>query len=378
MGEATSMHSLLLGEGGIEGSLEDELYAILGRKRRAIAEQHIAASLGNNTHDYPAYMASLGSTLAIPGTKNIVEHLSTLHNPQQHIDAFFAARDLERYSVNTIIETVQEHVRKSEGFRNKIISWIQDQSREWNREKYELLKEHYVRRVQEVLAAPRVADPKLMEDIQAFYAVATHVMATSPNLQDVHAAENWDEFMQQILATEEAKQWMREHYAALNPLQRQLKKQEIMDACAPEILGEQLTGLKTALLNREIFDVSTLSDACAVQAKVKQIAGLYTVLDEEGDVDPERSLEPPAEATLRRLINQEPGAGLDVISDHLERARQSEFIGKCIPIFTEEAIPEGIAADGSVIPETTRITGLTKEMMEWLLVSHKILVSQAE
>ena len=281
-------------------------------------------------------MAELGEALAIPGTKNVVEQLQHLDNKQHYLDLFFGGpptagqQRVEGYTVDTIIDTIQERVKKSESFRNKILDWIKDQSKDWNKAKYEALKTQYTERIQAILATPNAADPVQMEKMQAFYALATHVMATCPDLQAIHDAENWEDFVQQLFATEEAKQWMRPHYEGLNPLQRQAKKKELMDACSPEILGEQLAGMKAALLSRAAFDVSSLANACAVHAKIKQITDLYAVRDEEGDIDPERSMAPPAEATLKRLIKGE--VGLEVIRDHLDIAAIMNSFKRCLSL----------------------------------------------
>lgn len=393
MGEATSMYSNLCGEGGVDGTLEDELIEVLGRKRMDIAQQHIATFLGSNTHDYAAYMADLGGVLALPGTKNIVEHLNNLEDKQQYIDFFFGGipsdrRGIDTYSVSTIIETIQAHVRKSSAFRDKITNWIRDQSTGWNSEKYDALKEQYARRVQEVLADPIDADPEQMERIRAFHEVATLVMTTCPDLEAIHAAEgDWDNFKEQIFATQQAKDWLRAQCTGLNALQIHAKKKAMMDACSPVMIGD-LAAFKASLVNRpqpgadgvEDHDRNVLMNGikanCVIDARVKRVMDLYAVRDEDGDIDPELSMSPPAEETLWRLVKGE--VGIEVIRDHLEFVRSNEFLERFIRIFNEETIPEGVAVDGSVIPEINRVTGLSREVMEWLLVSNKILLSQAE
>lgn len=341
-------------------------------------------------------MAALGQTLAIPGTKNVVEALSPLTEKQRYIDLFFGAPSegvqrayrrrrpgevdlrVEAYTVDTIIDTIQEHVKKSSAFREKILDWIKDQSTEWNREKYDLLKNQFRTRVQAALEAPAMADPKQMEGIRAFQAVAAHVMETCSDLAAIHAAEgDWEDFVQQIFATEEAKQWLRARCVGLTPLQIHAKKKEIMDACPPALIGEHLAAFKASLINRQPFNLNGIEANCIIDAKVKSIMDLYAVRDGEGDVDPELSMQPPAEETLLRLVKRE--VGLDVISDHLELARNNEFLAKMIPIFTDEIItPEQRGEDGDVVPATTRISGLTPEIMEWLLVHNKILLPQVE
>lgn len=389
MGEATSMYSSLYGQSAIEGTLEDEIIEVLGRKRMDIAQQHIATFFSNNTHAYAGYMASLGSVLALPGTKNIVEHISPLEEKQQYIDCFFGKpterQGIETYSVSTIIQTIQAHVRKSSTFREKIVNWIRDQSTNWNSEKYDALKEQYTRRVQEALAAPTVADPNQVEAVRAFHEVATLVMATCPNLEAIHAAEgDWDNFKEQIFATQQAKDWLRPQCVGLNPLQMHVKKQAMIDACSSAIIGD-IAAFKASLINGQSPNADAQEDSplmngikahCVIDAKVKSIMGLYVKRDEEGGIDFDLSMHPPAEETLRRLVKGE--AGLEVIQDHLELARSNEFLEKFISIFNEETILERVADDGTVVPEITRVTGLSGEIMEWLLVSNEILVSQAD
>lgn len=395
MGEATSIHSNLFGGAGLDGSLEDEIIELLAKKRHHIAQQHIETFLGYDTHYYAKYMAALGQVLALPGTKNVVETYSPLTERQQYIDFFFGAPTeaflrgrgrreaharVEAYTIDTIIDTIQEHVKKSSAFRDKILDWIKDQSTGWNREKYDALKAQYRRRVQEILAAPIAADPQQMEGIRAFQAVASHVMANCADLTAIREAEgDWDNFVQQIFATEEAKQWLRPQCVGLNPLQILAKKTAIINACSPAILREHLAEFKASLLNGQPFNLAGIEANCLVDAKVKKIMDLYVVRDEDGDIDPDLSMQPPAEESLLRLVKRDR-VGLEVIDDHLERARTNEFLAKMIPIFTNETItPEQVDEDGDiVVPATTRISGLSPEMMEWLLVHHKVLLPQVE
>lgn len=77
MGDVTTLYSDMHGEITLTAeSLQDYLIEILAKRRGEIARGQIEKHLGMNTHQFALYMSKLGSILAIPGSQNVVEHLS--------------------------------------------------------------------------------------------------------------------------------------------------------------------------------------------------------------------------------------------------------------------------------------------------------------
>lgn len=359
MGEATSVHSALYREGQVDGTLEDELIEVLARNRKEVAQQQIQQHLGNDTHAYASYMFYLGKLLAIPGTKNIVEHLRSLPNKQELIDCFFKA-----YTPDTMIETIQQHVRKSAAFREKIVNWLKNQATNWNQEKYNALHIHYAQHIQRILNAAEEIDAKQIDHINLFRTVATHVMATCSDPQAILTAsgDDWEDFMREIFATPEAKQWMNNiYFNHLDPADPSTKIrkaqaiQAIQNACSKEVLGTHLSLFRDSIQKNISFDFGLLKDNLALHQKVHAMTAVFSGGDE--------GMQPPAEETLKRIISG--AVSLEaVLKDHLERARSDEFLQKLAPPFKYD--------------DNGQTQGMSKKMMEWLLVSHHILISQAQ
>lgn len=379
MGEAMSIHSHLYGEsGGGGGTLEDEILETLAKKRGEIAEKHIAKhNPRGDTHFYAAYKGQLGPILALPGTKNIVEHLTTV-NQQGYIDLFFGAPDkgapVETYTVNTIIKTLQDKLCKSQAFREKVIDWVKDQLNDWNQAKYAELKLQLLPRIQTILAEPTVADPQTMDNLRAFHHIATQVMGNPPpNLKKDLEEQDWEGFIQEILATDLAQELMR---------QCSKKRGDLQNAC--QTLGaEDASALRNAIVNTQVaFSFNELETHLAVHTKVRHIMSVFAVYDADGYLDVDQSMQPPSEETIKRMI-QGDSAQLEVLlHDHLERARRDAFFAR----FTEQHgadaefdVPEQKRANESNLPPEKRAPEwmVSKELIEWLLVSHNVLMTQA-
>ena len=90
MGDSMGAYYRLHGDGiSAQDTLMDNLIETLALKRKEIAARRIAIDLGQDTHDFSNWMASLGKLLGIPGTQNIVEHLAHPLNIELHLGKFF-------------------------------------------------------------------------------------------------------------------------------------------------------------------------------------------------------------------------------------------------------------------------------------------------
>lgn len=133
MSETMDAHGRLMEDNAdSQETLEGAFVELLASKRKEIALKKIA-EMGNDAHAFSKYMQNMGEVVAIPGTKNIIEHLSTDLDLDLHLKEFF-----EEYTVDFIIEKIQEKIqgKKSQKFKELIIDWIKDQVKDWKKEEY--------------------------------------------------------------------------------------------------------------------------------------------------------------------------------------------------------------------------------------------------
>lgn len=107
-------------------NLQEYLQSLCADKRKEIALKHIG-NIGTDAHTYTHYMQALGKILALPNSQNVVEHLTSLENPLQHIEDFF-----KEYTDQEIIRAVQAEIKESPTLRERILDWIKDQHEQWN------------------------------------------------------------------------------------------------------------------------------------------------------------------------------------------------------------------------------------------------------
>lgn len=345
MGEAMTVYYNLYGDSEIRGTLEDEILEVLARKRKEIAEKIIARELGTDSHRYTAGMEYLGNMLALPGTKNIVEHLTTLSNKQELLDMFFGAPSAkqapemtaESYTVDTIIKTLQNRARKSQAFREKIFDWVKNQVGEWNKEAYETLKTSCIEPIKAIYDMHVEADPEKAQLICDFYAFASHNYGKYPAIA---AAADWKDFVDAVLRTQQAQR-------AYTPDQRVA----IQDVCMTlQEHGAVVTAFRNAIATqvpKTQFDFSPILQSLAMEPKISHIMGVFT----------QKSITPPLKETIIRMIQQGNDALEGFLQGHLERVRAEDFASRVAPINSDRELP--------------------KEVMEWLVVSHQVLITQA-
>ena len=129
MGEAMSVYARSQGMSDLSGeTLEGTLIECLAKERKSIAERHVQAYVGDNTHDYTKYMQSMGKILGLPGTQGIIEHLDQDLNRDGMLVHFF-----EEYTPAFIESTIQNKVKTSGELREKICDWLKDQARDWKK-----------------------------------------------------------------------------------------------------------------------------------------------------------------------------------------------------------------------------------------------------
>lgn len=137
---------------GDEGTLEDHLIEILAKKRKTIARSHIDLHFRSeedqeeSAHWFGRYMEAMGKLLAIPGTGNVDEHLAPEIDRNKFLKLFF-----EDYTVDAIIEAVQEEVKSKDSFRQKIYAWCGDQRKNWKKDEYSAMVPQRIEAIQRVL-----------------------------------------------------------------------------------------------------------------------------------------------------------------------------------------------------------------------------------
>jgi hypothetical protein len=133
MGDAMSCYQSFgkTNQNQIEGTLESDLFELLANKRKEIAEEK-AARLGNDAHTYSEYMAKMGEILALPGTRDVIEHLRSSLDHNELLRDFSSS-----YTVDVIIDTVQKHFKTCKPFQQKVYDWLQIHAEEWNKEQFQ-------------------------------------------------------------------------------------------------------------------------------------------------------------------------------------------------------------------------------------------------
>lgn len=326
MGDAMGTYYRLYEEGiGSSETLEDNLIETLAYGRKKIADSE-AASFGTDTHKYTNYMASLGRLLAIPGTENVVEHLSTPLDTNIYLNRFF-----KKYTVEFILAQIQAKAKKSAIFREQIIDWIKSHAREWNKEAYPVSQAH-IQKITEVISMT-IDSSEQVSRIQAFVAFAqSHLPNALENLSKTtdDKRDDWTKLIEEMIYGQGEKKWNRAEKAALYPL---LSNQ----------LGVALIQqLKTAIVDEAPLDTAALTAKLSELEKVKKI----------------QAIAPLESDTIVRILEGK----LDIkvaLEGYQDQLRESDFFR----LFNVDQMHE---------------TGIPLPLLEWLVVSHRILLPQFE
>ncbi len=332
MGEAMEVYQMFRGDTAIQGeTLQDHLVEVLARKRLAIAKEEIQTKLGPSTHNYANYMANLGQVLALPGTKNIIEHLSTSFDRSRFLASFF-----EKYTVDCIIETVQEEVKHSQRFREKITDWIMDQIGEWDLVGRQQALQASLSKVQSIILE-EAGDSGLANDLQLLIDLSAHLRDNRIELPSYEAG--WDDFVQELLCEDEAEAWVRKKgvYSEI--------KNRILFSCSQANLGENLFQLmKSVIVEGQVY--VSWKEACSHRDKILRISNVLRMRD--------------SSVIERNLSNLDP-----VISNQIDQDWRMNFLEEF------KLLDDYDPRNSPILVE-----GLSKELMEWLLVSQGVLLAQ--
>ncbi|MGA8164144.1 MAG: hypothetical protein WB791_03845 [Waddliaceae bacterium] len=330
-------------------TLKDALFDLLAQERLDLANKQIAIHPVADPHRYSNYMQHLGGLLGIPGSKNISENYSVFFDQESHLHNFFRgylSRDgsikIPGYTVNHIIDCVQDKIKNSQSLREKLFDWLQDQVlldqvNNWEKDKYSVREDQAADEIEVILEEPL----QERENDLVYLQLAIDAADELPSIED-----GWETFLDELFAKEEVKkqiaaqpQFAREKFG--NDLQRLVA------------IRKKITNVKELAKNDSL--------AKTLQQQIEELAAL--ALDElkeiMNDLEKVKKIQqrlPLQNDTALRIVHGE----LDVreaACNTLNRNRAQEFL--------EALSLEEIESDG-----------ISSELMEWLLVSQGILLPQ--
>ena len=366
MGEAMDAYYNIYNAEGISNDkdLQGTLIEILAKKREEIAKEE-AQKLGSDTHEFTKYMGNMGRLLGIPGTKNIIEHLSSGIDTYQLLNDFF-----QRYTVDTIINTIQEKVKVSKTFREKITDWIKDQTKDWNHEKYKDI--NGIARSIENIRNNSLTETPLSLHFQIFQEILIHLKnekTVLPRLQ-----EDWDDFLTELFALDEAKEELKNRFPRENDEQqpaytlrfRQLVN-SIKASCSKAALGSELLQQLQERIASGDFRPVPFEQYLPRFIEKQKIQEMKKVLPMAKD------------DSLLRLLNDKKTNLIEFIQNHQKWMCQGDFLD----FLDLENIIEKITSSSK--EDLTGTKNLTDDehrtyqrLIEWILVSQKILRPQIE
>lgn len=368
LGEAMVVYKNAQGDGLLhKGSLQDCIIELLARKRYEIATAQIQGYLGINTHSYNKYMANLGKILALPGTENIIEYLDNDLNREKYLKYFF-----EAYTIDVIIDTIQEEFKKSQLFREKITDWIKDQVADWQKNQYQAEAKQMTSDVLQAMSEP--FDVKCPE--WPLFSEFIQMLQYSDNISLPKVGDNWGEFLDNLFNLEGVKQWRDNKFPDSQVLQQLRNKGENIDA-----LDSNKQKFKAMVFRKA--KIEELKALCLmplpsslelahlkVQDKKDLLMELSNRFQKRLVIEKVRKVIDLEVDTLARIIvkpNDERKKSVEeAILSRKDLDRRNEFLAQ----IAEKHIIE------KEVKEQKKEFKMTPEMIEWLTVSQGIFNTQ--
>lgn len=196
MAEAMEGYFHICGEGELTGTLEQIIFQILAEKRLKIAKAQIERHYGTDAHVFSKYMQNMGKLLAIPGTENIIEHLSQSFDVELAMTRFF-----KEYDEACIIETIQEKLRASAIFRGQVTDWFKNNREGWAPVGSKS-SQVYIAEIQRVINE----EMRLSEELTKKLGVIDQILAIPDATQDYPSPTlPWEEFVQELFTLPDVK-----------------------------------------------------------------------------------------------------------------------------------------------------------------------------
>lgn len=339
MGEAMSVYNSFYAQTeAFDLGLKETIIELLAYKRKEIALEKIAHR-GSNTHEYGLYMSRLGKELGIPGTANIHEHLTSAFNRSLELQSFFAT-----YNATCIIDTLQEAFKTNQRLRELFYGWLKAQGSSWNLEG-----------IQTEINATTSAIKAIIDNPLEDFEIPTSPLEELRDILDAVAKAGGDlpdptlpfeKFIDELLATDEARGYFNHKYADKTLIKRRGIKQEVGDRIKKMDIADsvykKIKEEKTFLMD----DFRVYSAQFAIQAE--KMAKLNAI----ANIAPEIQQD-----SIHRVLSKQSSIEF-IVDAAIKRRRQIKFLGEL------KGINE--IAD----------KGLPEELMEWMLVHFEIFKPQ--
>ncbi len=379
MGEATELYHLFSSdESAVKGTLQDTLNQLLAQKRGEIAKRQIARNMGAGVHDFGNYMDHLGQMLAIPGTENIVEHLSKNFDTPHYLKLFF-----DEYNADFILDAIQEKVIKSNPFREQILDWIRDQAGNWDKEAYDKKVQTSLARIQEILGKNEVdVQNKSYQKLQVLKRLVAHCKEAGEML--LLSYPERDDFLNEFFASDMVRQWMKENNAS-----------GLKILFSDDKYGQPLfEAVKKACLDKADLQLESAMEQTIIFQKKSQISADFPDLQSMQDDTLVRIIkgETPVQESLKNFYDRERGRLLclavlkksarDINHTDLKTGPQTQT-GQVVAgesTFEDKAGRSSDDEDEGEDEEDYGVVfaqkGLSPLVLEWIVVSQKILQTQ--
>ena len=332
MGEATTVYFNCKGEESLQqqGTLESCLIEILADKRKQIALAQVEKLGRSETHYYSRYMENMGKLLGIPGTSNMVEHLLTRFDLPRHLDSFF-----KEYTVDCILEALNEKIKKSGDFRSLIFDWIKAQAKDWAVEKYSAEAQEKEKAIHEIVSK-EIATPSVLNDFNDFIDLIR-------TIEKLPQAANWEELLSGVFSLDQ----IQEEIPGKNKAEKARYKSNIKFLLGSESLGKECTDhLYAYIVQKGDLDLTPFFDRMIFNEKISEMRKVIpTLTREQGE----------------KLL-QNPTTISNFISDVTTQDRENDFLAEL--------------NEGPFSLNEIATSGLPPAILEWLIVSHKILHPQ--
>jgi len=366
MGEAMQAYFSAKGEEAIQGTMKEVLETILARRRKEIAETHIAVHLGQNTHDYSSYMASLGKLLGIPGTENVIEYLGGhIFDRHQMLRYFFAD-----YTPDCIRDAVQTQYVSSQNFREMVFDWLKEQIGTWKEEEYQqklaqvqqqanaCLQQGFALERSEtfrhITLFQQLWEKLLEQGVITTSQDGTRVFALGNELPDIE--NNWEDFIADVFALESARdifkrdicpQMQLPHPLRLVPVNMQKRNRLLSTLNKDHILPFIKGGIKARATTGQFTLPEELLDRIILEEKIYALNGILN----------NHNLPNIAFEVLQRAI--QTGNVPEILEQQLQMPRRNEFLAA---LFAHE----NHEAEAAHPP-------LNEHLLNWLLLTHGVL-----
>jgi len=340
MGDAMQAYFLAKGEGAeTHGTLKETIYSLLSQKRKEIADSDIATYMTPNTHNFSAYMASLGKLLGIPGTENVIEYLGGADfNRHKMLEYFFIS-----YTPKSIRDAVLEKYKISQEFREMVYEWLKDQVGGWKEEEYKNIADNIINDTNRMLK-----ESFNIEETQSYH----HINIFLKIFNNIHNemiinADNWNDFVEEFFAIEQVKQELNNQIPEKDLVVKNVKRNEIK-----ETVKENIELEKFLQKSQKVDMPDVIRKKITLEYKAKNINKILS----------NHNLEPMVLAVLIRALQNDNIE--EIIVNHLQMMRKNEFLASLTLAKDESGEMEESSEDK---------INLDERLLNWILLSHGIL-----